>query len=316
MTSFRTEPLHLTEIVTRNCPACCHDQTRNRGAKNGFQLLRCLRCRSIFTAKVPLTAPDVLYADLDIQHAVHPESIVVRDSLARTISKFSIVRSVNRILDVGCGVGILLTEAAAQGWEAYGVDVSGDCVETARRRGFSVFHGEVHEATFPDNFFDVVCAVEVLEHVNDPAAVLREIHRVLRRGGVIWGTTPHASGLAARLLANDWSAVIPPNHLQLFSSPGMSTLLTSTGFQEIGIRSTMTNPVEIALVLARRVRGVVSGPRLDSRARYVATDADFSALRLNEFLSASRIGRIAKRVGNALLARLNLGDSLTFTARK
>ena len=69
--------------------------------------------------------------------------------------------------------------------------------------------------------FDVVIASEVLEHVLDPHAMLVEILRVLRPGGLLWATTPHGRGISARLLGLEWSNVCPPEHLQLFSVAGI-----------------------------------------------------------------------------------------------
>jgi 2-polyprenyl-3-methyl-5-hydroxy-6-metoxy-1,4-benzoquinol methylase len=63
-----------------------------------------------------------------------------------------------------------------------------------------VFHGEIEDAGFDDDRFDVVVLSEVVEHLTDPRTLLNEVHRILRPGGLLWATTPNGSGLSWRLL--------------------------------------------------------------------------------------------------------------------
>ena len=64
----------------------------------------------------------------------------------------------------------------------------------------------------------MVSLVEVVEHVDDPAAVVQAARHLIRPGGAMYITTPHGRGVSARLLRSGWSAVAPPEHLQLSRS--------------------------------------------------------------------------------------------------
>ncbi len=55
-----------------------------------------------------------------------------------------------------------------------------------------------NEAAFPSEHFDVITAAELVEHLCDPQALLHEVARILRPGGLFWMTTPHARGLSGR----------------------------------------------------------------------------------------------------------------------
>jgi SAM-dependent methyltransferase len=87
-----------------------------------------------------------------------------------------------RILDVGCGTGANLEMLAPFG-AAEGVDVSADALMFCRARGLeNVKQGEAERLPYEDNSFDLVTALDVVEHLDDDLAGLREMRRVLRPG--------------------------------------------------------------------------------------------------------------------------------------
>jgi SAM-dependent methyltransferase len=88
-----------------------------------------------------------------------------------------------RILDVGCGTGANL-EMLAKFGEAEGVDVSADALAFCRARGLAnVRQGAAEKLPYEDESFDLVTALDVVEHLDDDTAGLSEMHRVLRPNG-------------------------------------------------------------------------------------------------------------------------------------
>jgi SAM-dependent methyltransferase len=87
-----------------------------------------------------------------------------------------------RILDVGCGTGANL-EMLAQFGAAEGVDVSDDALEFCRKKGLTAQKGLAETLPYPDETFDVTTALDVIEHLDDDIAGLREMHRVTKTGG-------------------------------------------------------------------------------------------------------------------------------------
>ncbi len=87
-----------------------------------------------------------------------------------------------RILDVGCGTGGNL-EMLEKFGAAEGVDVSDDALEFCQSKGLTVHKGLAEELPFADESFDVVTALDVVEHLDDDVAGLKEMYRVTKRGG-------------------------------------------------------------------------------------------------------------------------------------
>jgi SAM-dependent methyltransferase len=94
----------------------------------------------------------------------------------------------SRVLEVGSGLGILAGDvaAAAAGVQVVGVELSpAQIAATVSRPGLTFLQGDAHALDFPDGSFDLVYARYLLEHVADPARVLREMRRVARPGGLV-----------------------------------------------------------------------------------------------------------------------------------
>lgn len=137
-----------------------------------------------------------------------------------------------RLLDVGCHIGVMVELAQARGWEAWGVEPSVWAAEQARARGLRVLTGTLDNTTLPENYFDVVTMWDVIEHLTDPAAEIRNVHRVLAPGGIFAIHTIDIESLFARVMGNRWPWLMEM-HLYYFSPRTLSKLLAQNGFQVI-----------------------------------------------------------------------------------
>ena len=88
-----------------------------------------------------------------------------------------------RILDVGCGLGMYIRRFRAFSEEVYGVDIDAQKVDEASRDLPNIRVAPAEDLPFTDRSFDVVLSHEVIEHVEDDRAALREALRVLFTGG-------------------------------------------------------------------------------------------------------------------------------------
>src|SRR4051794_27220021 len=287
-------PMPMTDV--RPCPACTSPDSRSAGDAGGFEMRRCRSCRTLFTARLPAPAESLDYDDY--YHAGNLEvPAFVHSRLDELVGTFEQERRLGTWLDVGCGAGTLLEAIQGRGWQAIGTEVSHGAAEAVGARGFDVRVGELPELGLAEGGFDVVSMVEVVEHVPDPRGLLAQALPLLRPGGTLYVTTPHGRGISARLLRSGWSVVAPPEHLQLFSVPGLRRATAVAGLVVAQARTQAVNPAELLAALRR------GGPQLDPGSRVD------SGYRLNEALSANARGAAVKRLANFVLSSTRLGDS-------
>jgi ubiquinone/menaquinone biosynthesis C-methylase UbiE len=153
----------------------------------------------------------------------------------------------DRVLDVGCGPGLVAGAAAERGAEAVGIDFSEAMVATARRQYPALaFHRASADSLllFDDGEFDAVVGNFVLHHVAQPDQVLREASRVLRSGGrvgfTVWAepTKLEAFGLFfAAVQEHAGAAELPHGPLFGVSDPAVfHTMLRTAGFSDSSVR--------------------------------------------------------------------------------
>jgi SAM-dependent methyltransferase len=140
-------------------------------------------------------------------------------------------RSSGTLLDVGCGAGFFLREAAKGGFTAQGVEFSREAVEFGtKEEGVHITEGELQNTRFPDRSFDVVTLWHVLEHLSRPVKALEKIRTLLKPGGILIIAVPNFDSLQARLFRGRWYHLEVPRHLYHFTPDGLRRLLDAGGF--------------------------------------------------------------------------------------
>src|SRR4051794_10927428 len=149
-------------------------------------------------------------------------------------------RPETKLLDVGCGTGWL-----AEHFSDYtGIDGSPEAVAAAHAKQRPVVHGDVDQRLpFDDATFEGVILKDVLEHVADPVAVVRDVRRVLQPGGVVFASSPDAQ----RWVWDDYT------HRRPFTRKGYRLLFADQGFtvETVGYESVMPG----TSIVSRRMPG-------------------------------------------------------------
>jgi D-sedoheptulose 7-phosphate isomerase len=135
-----------------------------------------------------------------------------------------------RILDVGCGFGYFLS-AVSDDWEKHGVEISDYAAKVAKQYG-KIFIGTLEDANYPDEFFHAVVMYHVIEHLENPEAIVQEVYRVLKKGGALVVGTPDFDSGCARRFRKNYRLLYPgESHISLFTTHSLRRLLQDFGFE-------------------------------------------------------------------------------------
>jgi 2-polyprenyl-3-methyl-5-hydroxy-6-metoxy-1,4-benzoquinol methylase len=205
------------------------------GHAGTFTVVRCVECGLIFLN--PRPTPDEISSYYPRDYEPYRRTArALRSPLRDLIHRLKLrprVRVVThwmdsgRLLDVGCGSGGFLREMhRLGGWQVQGIEIDPEMVRFAQAElGMDVLENTLEEAGFPDHAFDIITMWDVLEHMHDPLAVLREVRRILRPGGLVICSTPNVASLDAKIFGRYWIGFDVPRHLYTFSPSTLAALL-------------------------------------------------------------------------------------------
>ena len=135
----------------------------------------------------------------------------------------------NEILDVGCGDGLFLASLSAH-WSKQGLEPSTAGAELARRKNLNVACGTLADLSHAGKV-DLLCALDVIEHVAEPHGFVDALKSQLKPGGVLLILTGDSTSLPARIAGPQWSYLKWCGHVSIFSSAGLRRMLEDHGFQ-------------------------------------------------------------------------------------
>jgi SAM-dependent methyltransferase len=232
--------------LSQTCCKICGAETEPAGSKTGefrreaFLFRRCPVCRFTFITN-PWLDYDAIYsaeyyagkgADplVDYQFELEFPEATIRAhewrGIAAVVGSLTRIESSTTWLDFGCGNGGLVRYCRSRGLcQAFGFEL-GAIREQAARYGIPFLDERELEAR--KGTFDVVTAIEVLEHVEDPLATLRRIRSLLKPHGLLFFTTGNAEPHRGHLL--QWRYAIPEIHVSFYEPETLKQALLRTGF--------------------------------------------------------------------------------------
>ena len=147
-----------------------------------------------------------------------------------------------RILDVGCGNGVIACRLLDDGFDIYGIDASETGVSIASTKNPGRFFvQDISSERLPDALskfpFDVVISTEVLEHIYAPRSYMKLIRNILPRGGVVIISTPYHGYLKNLVMAltnkldSHFTVLWDGGHIKFWSKSTLTKLLNEFGFK-------------------------------------------------------------------------------------
>lgn len=238
------DPKHLRPIDA--CGLCGSADRTERFRQEPFAVVECEACGLVYvTPRLEATVlPDVYdtgywespdpssrgYGDYVGDAELYLKTFRVR---AGFISGF--IDEPGRVLDVGCAAGFFLAVMAERGWQVEGVELSpAIAAHACERLGPSRIHvGRLEDADFAPGSFDLVTLWDVVEHVEDPVALLKRVSSLVRPGGAVLIETQNVGSRFARLLGSSWQHYKHLEHLYHFSPETVSRLLHDAGLEVV-----------------------------------------------------------------------------------
>ena len=226
------------------CPLCGAERFRPRWEFDASVFVSCADCGLVYQNPRPESQSAALrydeeYFSYEIQNQESFFNLMMR-GLADVSFFDSIAPGLpepKSVLDIGCATGRLLHHFGGLGWDAVGVELCAESAEYGRRTYNLPIHScELHQADFPDGRFSLVHASHLIEHVDDPLALAREVQRILKPGGIFICVTPSIDGFQARLFGSRWRSAIA-DHLTLFGKTSLRRLLESSGLKVEAVKT-------------------------------------------------------------------------------
>jgi ubiquinone/menaquinone biosynthesis C-methylase UbiE len=189
-----------------------------------FHIVRCKKCNLIYTNPRPTQIWRERFYDVrynpymrelgrDYIYKSTPERTHGYKILFRFIRNH--VGSGLKLLDCGAATGESVKVATEEGFDAYGLEYSHGAVACAKKcLGLKLIQGSVENAPIPDNTYDIVTLLHIVEHFPDPLRALQEVRRILKPGGLLFIETPNY--LKFYILQRYFANLIPV-YLRLYS---------------------------------------------------------------------------------------------------
>ena len=196
-----------------------------------FRVVRCRSCGLVYVSPRPAEEELSRYYPQTHQQS-EPAAYERADARPRIRLVAALLggRS-GRVLDVGCGKGLLLRGLQERGWEVVGTELSEVSSRFAAGLGIPVHRVCLEEYPGTPGNFDVITLYHSLEHMVDPLRTLKAAHRLLRPGGYLVVEVPNFGSWYARLFRGAWFFLDVPRHLYHFTPHTLGRLVDAAGFR-------------------------------------------------------------------------------------
>ncbi len=216
----------------RACPVCNGPGEVERRVDT-YQLLKCRTCRFVY---VDATEQEIQRVNLHYDDSAERHYQEIQTGLDylwfdRVSARLTRGREGLRVLDVGCGNGVLLRQFQKRGCLCFGSDPSPWARTCAERYGYQLLPC-IEDAEIEPGFFDIITSTSALEHIARPLEHVQRILAILKPAGVAYFTVPNYGSLPIRLRLVKGRLVSPPGHCNYFTTRTLQRLFLRQDLRE------------------------------------------------------------------------------------
>jgi SAM-dependent methyltransferase len=226
---------------------------RFNGELDEVHIVRCSQCSGMYVSPMIYWSEELLRELYNIRYFSSESTVADHKNMSekynilRIAARFGPIKG-KKLLDIGCGTGEYLKAASDLGMDVTGIDVDETLAAHIRSKyGYSVVVGLFEDDSFPAGTFDVIVLSHVIEHLQEPAKLLRSIRKALKPGGLFIMCTPNADSLMEDIHnlvgklkdSSKTNYLCPfevPYHILGFNLKSSRVILDRTGFSPIYLK--------------------------------------------------------------------------------
>ena len=257
-------------------------------------LIKCKSCKFVFCEPIPsIEELEDHYKGYGRNDYLSPITIKRYHEI---LDSFEPYRKTNKLIDVGCGIGYFLEFAKKRGWDVFGTEFTDEAIQKCSEKGIKMEKGILDPENYIPGEFDIITSFEVIEHINNPVHELNSFHKLLRKGGLVYVTTPNFNSLLRYQLKSDYNAICYPEHLSYYTPNTLKKVFTRVGFKTKKIQST-----GISLTRLKTSKKVSKQP-------FISKESDDEKIRVQ--IENKKHLQFLKYLVNSFLTIIGKGDAL------
>ncbi len=233
-----------SKLEHAHCPMCGADESiATSYRKEPFAVRRCNECHLWFLSpRLPEAEMIACYSsqnyfrseEMGVGYSGYEEqSEALKETfriLMQTLAKAGIARGA--LLEVGAGLGYLLSEATPYFDSLSGVEMSEEARQKAAALSEATLYPDLESLDASDRY-ECIIATHVIEHVYDPVGFVTRLRQHLAPGGSLVLAAPHMGSFFRKLMGNHWPSFKYPEHVTFFDERTLKALLERAGFKQV-----------------------------------------------------------------------------------